>query len=442
MVQGFIRNIQKKNLFGRTDRILVAVSGGVDSVALCYLCHLSGFDFALAHCNFKLRAADSDSDELFVKQLAEKLNVPFYSKQFDTAVFSLKNKIATQEAARILRYQWFEELRIANNYKYILTAHHADDNIETVLMNFFRGTGIRGVAGIKEKKGNIIRPLLYAKRRELELFLSENNWEHVEDESNSKNDYTRNYFRNTILPLIENVYPNVKDNLYNNIARFRDIELIYNLHITQQQKKLLLKDGNHFKIPVQLLKKPVEVKTMLWELLKDFNVAASQLDEIIHLLDSESGRYLLTPTHRILKDRKHLIISAIQDDKSSIVIIEGDGLVNFAEGKIMFTKKASNENISRSADVACLDAYNISYPLLLRRWRTGDYFYPLGMQKKKKVSRFLIDQKISLAGKEKIWVVEMNKKIIWIVGQRIDDRFKITSKTQSILEIKFSQNNA
>ncbi len=413
----------------------MAVSGGVDSVVLCHLCKRAGYDFGIAHCNFQLREEDSARDEKFVQALAGELGVPFHLVQFETKQYAEEKKQSTQEAARELRYKWFEKIRAEEGYDFILTAHHADDNIETVLMNFFRGTGITGLTGIKPINGKIRRPLLFAKRSELESYLKNNQLQFVQDETNLHDDYTRNYFRNTVLPQISKVYPEVQQNLLNNIERFKDVEALYRNEIERHQKKLLQKKGSDFLIPVLLLQKTPAYQTVLLEMVKSFGFKASQLPELIGLLESQPGKYMLSSTHRVLKDRKHLVISALNEIPSAAVIIEEEGRYLFAGGTLC-VRATSQEDISRNENIASINASLVEYPLILRPWRTGDYFYPLGMQKKKKVSRFLIDKKLSLAEKERIWVVEMDKKIIWVVGHRIDDRFKITDNTTAVLRLE------
>ena len=436
LLNNFVSNINVKNLFTKKDRLLIATSGGVDSVVLCKLCALAGFDFGMAHCNFQLRGADSDRDESFVKNLAAELNVPFHIVKFETKNFANANKFSTQEAARVLRYEWFEKIRAAHNYDYILTAHHADDNIETMLMSFFRGTGIKGLTGIKERNGKIIRPLLFVKRKELEDFLQEHQLNFVQDESNLSDDYTRNYFRNTLIPSLAKIYPDVNNILLANIERMKDVEILYQQAVELQKKKLLTKNGDDIYIPVLLLQKTAAAPTVLFEIIKAYNFSAAQLPEVMALLQSESGKYIVSSSHRILKNRKHLIISPLRLKETSFVIIEADGKYVFANGEIIIKKtENNNQPIPADPDIAFLDASKIEYPLILRPWRLGDYFYPLGMPKKKKLSRFFIDKKLSLLEKEKIWIIEMNKKIIWIVGQRIDDRFKITGSTKKILQI-------
>jgi tRNA(Ile)-lysidine synthase len=437
-LERFRRYIVQNNLFFPKDKLLLAVSGGIDSVVLSELCHQAGYGFAIAHCNFQLREADSERDEKFVMELAEKYNVPFHVIKFDTKAIAKERKISTQEAARELRYNWFEEIRNNNGYKYILTAHHADDNIETVLMNFFRGTGIKGIRGIEAKHGFVVRPLLFTRRIELEEFLEENKLDHVSDFTNEQDDYTRNYFRNKVIPFIEKSFPEVNENILTNITRFKETELLYQQAIELHKKKLLEFKGNEIHIPVLKLKKAKPLHAIVYEIIKAYSFSSPQVDEVISLLDSESGKYVQSSSHRVIKNRNWLIIAPNESTESEIIIIDGVGNWQFALGNLKLeTTPTSSFKPPTSNFLASLDADEIKFPLLLRKWKQGDYFYPLGMKKKKKLSRFFIDQKLSKTDKEKIWVIEMNKKIIWIAGHRIDDRFKITDKTSGVLRITF-----
>lgn len=437
LLEAFEKQIAASKHFTKKDRLLIAVSGGVDSVVLATLCKQAGYDLGVAHCNFNLRGEDSLRDELFVKSFATQLDVPFYSVSFDTNTYAATNKMAIQEAARILRYEWFEKIRAENNFQYILTAHHADDTIETVLMNFFRGTGIKGLTGIPEKTDKIVRPLLFAKRSDLELFLQENKLSFVQDDSNLKNDYTRNFFRNVLLPQIKEVYPVADVNVLRNVERLQETEILFNVTITALNKRLLQQRGDDCYIPILLLQKTVAMKTVLHEIVKQYNFTAKQVPEIIDLMDSESGKYILSTTHRILHDRKHLIISKKEDTPQKMVVVEGEGTYEFGDNQLVIQKMDKEKIVFDTAEQTIfIDAAHIKFPLLLRPWRQGDYFYPLGMQKKKKLSKFFIDNKLSLAAKEKVWVLEMNKKIVWVVGRRIDDRFKINENSKNILKIQ------
>lgn len=435
LLQRYFTFIKSNDLFHQQDQLLLAVSGGVDSVVLCELCYQAGFRFAIAHCNFQLRGEESERDEQFVRRLGEKYSVEVYVQQFDTAQYATDKKVSIQVAARELRYNWFIEM--ASNY--ILTAHHADDNIETMLMNFFKGTGISGMHGILPSQGKIVRPLLFAYKKELKSFAEEHGLAYVEDSSNSSDKYTRNYFRNQLIPAIEEVFPSVKENLTRNIKRFREAELLYEQAIQQHKKKLIEQRGNEYHIPVLKLQKTEPLGTVLYEIIKDFGFTSHQTKEVIDLLNSESGKYVASSTYRIIRNRNWLIISPNKAlEAENILIEENDTEIVFSGGKLKLQSIPNLQlSIPTSPAVACLDASQIKFPLLLRKWKQGDYFYPLGMKKKKKLSRFFIDQKLSLTEKENSWVVEMNKKIIWVVGKRIDERVKITDTTKQIWQLSF-----
>ncbi len=459
--------IQSHHLFGQGDQLIIAVSGGVDSVVLCELCKQAGYNFVIAHCNFQLRGEESERDETFVKSLGEKYNVRVFIKKFETEKYAEENKVSIQVAARELRYGWFEDLTNLSSgqgavgsekpgiqhrtshiaYRtFLLTAHHANDNIETVLMNFFKGTGITGLRGILPRHGKIVRPLLFAKKEELLTFAEANNLPFVEDSSNVSDKYTRNYFRNQLIPSIQKVFPGVEENLINNIDKFKDIASLYNEAISFHKKKLVEKKGNEIHIPVLKLLKSKPLITIVFEIIKEFGFTSHQTEEVIKILYSDTGKYISSATHKIIRNRNWIIISPHNTlEASNILINENDKEVMFENGKLKIDKQTS-EKIKLSADsaIALLDADSITFPLLLRKWKQGDYFYPLGMKKasgviaKKKVSKFFIDQKLSLADKEKIWIIESNKKIIWVIGKRIDDRFKVKDHTVNLLQIQFT----
>lgn len=441
----FQNYIKLQHLFQPKDKLLLAISGGVDSVVLCELCKQAGYDFAIAHCNFQLRGEDSNRDEQFVVQLAKKYEVVLYSKKFETKVIATTEKKSIEETARDLRYAWFEKLRAENGYTYIVTAHHANDNIETVLMNFFRGTGIKGLHGIPPRRDKIIRPLLFATKKEIENFAADGRLDFVTDHTNAQSDFTRNYFRNELIPAVEKIFPAVKENILKNISRFGEAENLFNQAIELHKNKLLEYKGKEIHIPVLKLKKSEPLSTIVYEIVKAHNFTANQTEEVIALLDSESGKYVQSASHRIIRNRKWLIISPNQTTEAANVLIEEkDKTMSFENGVLQIEKlpPTTNHKPLTTNFIAELDVAEIKFPLLLRKWKQGDYFYPLGMQKKKKLSRFFIDQKLSLTQKENVWVIETNKKIIWVVGMRIDDRFKITSKTKTIVQIVFKTTDA
>ncbi|MDP4264824.1 MAG: tRNA lysidine(34) synthetase TilS [Bacteroidota bacterium] len=454
----FKDNVKEQNLFSSKDKLLLAVSGGVDSVVLCELCKQAGYDFTIAHCNFQLRGEESERDEQFVKTLGKKYGTKVWIKKFNTENYAAQNKISIQEAARDLRYAWFDELIksqliIANGQSagdathhspltiHLLTAHHADDNAETILMNFCRGTGLHGLTGIPVSAGHIRRPLLIFSKQELVDFARENKLDYVEDSSNLSSKYTRNLFRNEIIPAISKVYPQLKENLRDNINRFQEIERLYQLSVGAIKKKLCKQKGKEIHIPVKQLL-AFQNRALIYEIIAGYGFSDKQVDEVIKLAESDSGKYIESPGHdfRIIKHRHWFIISPVASMESEIIIIE-DGISNLEFGMGHFSMEVvpnSPSLISHFTNTACFDHQEIQFPLLLRKWKAGDYFYPLGMRKKKKLARFFIDQKLSKTEKEKVWVLEMNKKIIWVVGHRIDDRFKITGKTKNVLKISLN----
>lgn len=447
------------------SKLLLAVSGGVDSVVLAHLFAKAGYSFTIAHCNFQLRGDESTRDEQFVKTLGATYNMPVLVKQFDTQGYAAENKISIQEAARKLRYDWFTEL--VNSEKLdtknassvichpssvicqpstvnchpssvnLVTAHHANDNIETLLINFFRGTGISGLHGIPARQGDIIRPLLFAKREDILAYAKQEGLSWVEDSSNASDKYTRNFIRLQMLPAAKEIFTHAEDNLLQNIERFKEAEILYKQAVDQHKKKLLQQKGNEWHIPILKLQKTTPLNTIVWEVIKDFGFNAAQTGELIKLLQAGSGSYITSVTHRIINNRGWLIIAPVTtEEPQHILVEEGDKKIMFGDGALTFdVLPAGNANITNSNLVAMLDAKHIQYPLLLRKYKQGDYFYPLGMQKKKKLNRFFIDQKLSATDKEKVWVLEMDKKIIWVVGLRIDDRFKVQSSTQQVLKI-------
>ncbi|MEP7317640.1 MAG: tRNA lysidine(34) synthetase TilS [Panacibacter sp.] len=423
--------------------ILLAVSGGIDSVVLTDLFAKAGFDFVIAHCNFQLRGAESERDEVFVRSLGEKYNKQIFIKHFNTNEYASSGKLSIQEAARNLRYSWFQELITANHNpqitNFLATAHQANDNIETLLINFFRGTGIGGLHGILPKQNNIIRPLLFAKREEIELYAKENNLSWVEDSSNASDKYTRNFFRLQLIPAIKEVYTNVEDNLLHNIERFKETEILYHQAVALHKKKLIEYKGNEIHIPVLKLQKSEPLHAITWEIIKDFGFSSPQVEEVIKLFIAENGSYVASASHRIIKNRNWLIIAPLQTGVAQNILIEKDVKKVAFENGALTIEELQNANFKLQVEnnIALINAVEIKFPLLLRKWKQGDYFYPLGMQKKKKLSKFFIDQKLSKTEKEKIWVIEMNKKIVWVVGYRIDDRFKIIATAKNIFRITY-----
>ena len=447
--QAFIR---KENLFTPADKLLLAVSGGVDSVVLCELCRLAGFHFVMAHCNFGLRGEESERDEAFVCQLGEKYGKQVLVKKFDAEKYAVNERVSVQVAARELRYSWFRELTAAGERAtghtqaaYIVTAHHADDNIETVLMNFFKGTGIAGMRGILPRQQNLIRPLLFARKADLLEFATQQQLAYVEDSSNATDKYSRNYFRHQLIPGVQKVFPQAEENLIGNINRFREAEMLYRQAVSHHKSKLLEKKGEETHIPVLKWKKAVPLETVTFEIIRDFGFTPHQTGEVIALMDSSTGSYVQSGSFRIIRHRQWMIISPVNSSEPAMVVIgEQDEKISFAGGALSFKRIPAEAGVTASTRVAELDAALVQFPLVLRKFKQGDYFYPLGMQKKKKLGRFLSDLKTPLPEKENTWVLEMDRKILWVVGKRIDDRYKVSAGTRTILQmtIESSQSGA
>jgi tRNA(Ile)-lysidine synthase len=437
----YFQDALKRLQVAKNDRLLLAISGGLDSVVLAHLVELSGFDFGIAHVNFQLRGSESDRDEQFVFQLAKRYNKPFLLKKFETEAIAQKEKQSIQLAARNLRYTWFNSL-LGNSpeaYKFLATAHHLDDNIETMLMHFFRGTGIQGLAGMPEQNERLIRPLLTVSKNSLRDWAMSHQLDWVEDSSNASDHYTRNFIRNQLIPSLSGVFPEINQHLEKNLQRFSETAILYHQVIEQYKKKLLKSVGKETHIPILLLKKIVPLRTICFEILKNYHFTPAQTDDLIRLMDSSNGKFIASSSHRIIKNRGWLIIAPLENmEASHLIVDQNQDHVLYPEGRISlkFLSHKPEDKISQAPGIAFLDAEKIQFPLILRRWKTGDYFYPLGMTKKKKLARFFIDQKLSKTAKEKVWVLVMDSHILWVVGYRIDNRFSILPSTKTILMIK------
>jgi len=420
---------------------LLAVSGGLDSVVLTELAWRAGLSIELAHCHFGLRGEESDRDASFVKDLAGRLGLKLHLKHFDTKTIAETLGVSIQEAARTIRYEWFDELVEQHHFSALLLGHHADDSIETTLMNFFRGTGVKGLTGIPVRNGSRFRPLLSFRRAELLDYARMNGLQWVEDSSNAGSDYTRNFFRNELLPRIREVFPSAEENLLRNISRFTSVNDYIERHVKKDLDAMLEKKGEEWRLPVRKFKK-LGHDILLYELVKPFGFGEKQLGDIKSLLDATNGKFIESQHYQLVKHGLWLYISPRIKEEGLFLIEEDQQAISNNEFELLISKAlVEGVTIDPSAAVAQLDASDIRYPLVLRRWKAGDYFYPLGLRKKKKIARFLIDSKVPKHRKEKLWVLESDKRIIWVVGMRIDDRFKITPATSSLLLITM-QNKA
>ena len=380
---------------------------------------------------------------IWTSYLLSQYDIPYFSAKFNTEEIAESEGISVQMAARDLRYDWFEEIRDKYDYSYIAIAHNKDDNIETFLINLTRGSGIKGLTGIKCKSGKIIRPLLFASRNKIKLYLTENNFNYREDSSNMSTKYTRNLIRHELIPLFERINPGFRNTMIENINRLKETDEIYNQHIALVKESVISKEDGTLTIDLNKLKNKHPLRSILYEIVGDFGFSISQVGDIIHSIDGISGKQFFSATHRIIKDRDVLIMNELTSTVKKEYYIEYD--VDSIEVPISLhiNKYDRNDNfeITKSERTACFDLDKVQFPLVLRRWKKGDYFMPLGMKNLKKLSDFFIDQKLSLAAKENIWILESNNKIIWIVDQRIDDRFKIRPGTNKILQIESTKKN-
>lgn len=398
----------------------------------------SGIPFAVAHCNFKLRGADSDGDEKFVRDWCLLNNIVFHTTSFNTKAYVAEWKKGTQETARILRYEWFEELRSEKKYAKIVTAHHGDDNVETLLINLFKGTGIAGLHGILPEQNNIIRPLLFTSKAAIAAYAYKNDIRYREDVSNASDDYLRNAVRRNIIPAIQQWFPDAATRVNESITRFGEAEMLYKVAVNAQIKKLAETRGQDIYIPVRKLKLRQPLSTLCYELVRPYGFNAAQVPQILGLLEADSGHYIVSATHRIIRDRDFLIITSLPTVTTDMVLVEGTpAVVETGMCEFSFDIIPRPEQIPNDSNIACLDADKIEFPLILRKWRTGDYLYPLGMNmKKKKVSKLLIDAKVPIHEKEHTWVLECDKRILWLAGHRLDERFKIKETTMNVLFVK------
>jgi tRNA(Ile)-lysidine synthase len=442
LIQEFTRFFRAHQIDIKNGRFLLAVSGGVDSVVLVELCRQAGLSFAIAHCNFGLRGAESDREEAFVRSLAAKVNVEVFVALFDTQQEAAVRKMSIQETARALRYRWFGVLQKEHGFAYTLLAHQADDNIETLLMHFFRGTGLNGLTGIPEQsdnEGRCLRPMLRLRREEIAEFAVSNNLQWMEDSSNAATKYTRNFFRHELLPQIRKVFPQAEENLLSNIERFTHINHFYKEAVTALKEKIIERKGNEVRIPVKKLLRQAN-KAVMYEIVKDYGFGEKQLPDIIHLTTAPTGKFISNDSFQIIRHGAWLLIVSVTAKGETIAIERDKEAVRFAGGSLHFTTLSIEKfSLNTSEFVAQLDAGEMGYPLLLRPPKAGDYFYPLGMRKKKKLARFFIDARLSKADKEAAWVLESAGRIVWIVGRRIDDRLKITGRSREVLQISFEK---
>ncbi|RDC57443.1 tRNA lysidine(34) synthetase TilS [Pedobacter chinensis] len=431
--------IEQHQLFANDNKILLAVSGGKDSVLMLHLFKAIGVNIGVAHCNFNLRADEAQRDENFVKMLAASLDLPFYITHFDTKKYAAEHKISTQMAARDLRYNWFEEIRDKEGYDFIALAQHQNDMVETVLINLTRGTGIGGLHGILPKREKLIRPLLFLNREQINELIEENNFGFVEDSSNQSTNYTRNKIRLKVIPHLQEINPNLEKTFAANIARFADVEEFLNLQVQKLHDKIINRKTDGIYIPLSEIAKLKPQKLLLFELLKPFGFTENIVDEILNNLKAMSGTQFFSSNHQAIINRNDLVIV-----EKNVVGVKNQFI--HPSTTCIFLGK-DEINLSFSNDIkfetdpnkAFVNADKLIFPLILRYWQNGDKFIPLGMRQPKKVSDFFIDEKVPLHLKHTTPIlINGNGHIVWIAGMRQDNRYKLTTATKkvAIFELK------
>jgi len=438
MVEQFLKYIHEEKLFHSSQRILLAVSGGADSMLMLHLFTNAGFPVAVAHCNFGLRGSESDGDEQFVADYCDKYNLAFYVKHFKTQDYALEKGISIEMAARDLRYSWFDGLLVKHGLDLLATAHHQDDVIETFLINLSRGSGIKGLSGIQSKSGHIIRPMLFTNRTEILDYCVRLKIDFRTDSSNIDTVYKRNLIRQEILPLLEQVNPAFRKNALKTIGTLHETGQLFQQRMSEIRASVYSEDDQGVMIHIEKLLTFSPLKTILFELIREFGFQIDQIEDIIDSLSKESGRKFFSDEYRLIKDRDYLLISPFKTKSTQVFYLEEDC------HKISFPLHLSIEKLERTVDfrfsthpdVVDLDMDRLVFPLILRHWQEGEYFQPLGMTGMKKLSDFFIDEKYSIPDKENAWILASGNQAVWIVGKRLDDRFKITSKTKRIVRIR------
>ncbi|MFH6770114.1 tRNA lysidine(34) synthetase TilS [Gaetbulibacter aquiaggeris] len=435
MLELFQNHIQNKFSFLETSRVLVAISGGMDSVVLANLCHQLNLNFALAHCNFNLRGSESDADEEFVLQLAETLDLEVFVESFDTTVYAYEHKQSIQMAARELRYNWFQELSEQLHFEYIVTAHHADDNLETFLINLTRGTGLDGLTGIPEINDNIVRPLLTFSRQTMEAYAIANELKWRDDSSNASTKYLRNKLRHDVIPVLKDINKNLLQNFQTTLDNLNDTADIVEESLNAVLKRAIISiDNSEIRFKIAEFKKLNNPRAYLHEFLKDYGF--SEWHDVLNLLDAQSGKQVFSSSYRLVKDRDIIILSELisEDDNLFFLISKKDAKMSLPIGALCFEEVSKIENTH--SNIIYVDESQIKFPLSVRKWQEGDYFFPLGMKGKKKLSKYFKDEKLSLIDKENTWLLCSEDSIIWVIGKRADDRFKVTENTKQILKFE------
>lgn len=438
MIERFTSFIDQHRLFQKNEKILLAVSGGMDSMAMLELFRQAGFRFDVVHCNFKLRGKASDADEALVRETAARLGVKCHSRSFETNELAKERKESVQMIARELRYAYFDEVADAHAYRLVATAHHLDDQIETFFINLLRGSGIAGLHGIPLSKGRIIRPLLFAYRNDIEEFVELHNIAYREDASNQSLKYRRNTIRHEILPQLLKLNPSFRQELNTTIGRLAAVEKVFREYLAMQRKTAVQENNGITSIDIGKLKLLDPLPLYLYEFISSFGFNHDDVSNIISALDGTPGKTFLSPSHQLIVDRKKLLVSPRQrGHQKETFYIQLEMHRMDKPLQMTFTEVgAENYVIPEERGTASLDMGKLDFPLTLRKWKHGDSFMPLGMSNMKKLSDFFIDEKLSILQKQDSWVMCSGPDIVWVIGHRIDERYKVTGRTRTVFQVR------
>lgn len=428
--------IKQHALFLKEESVLLAVSAGRDSVVMARLFKAAGFRFGIAHCNFNLRAEESLLDERFTEELADELEVPFYTHRFDTMEYASANHISVQMAARDLRYEWLEKIRNEFDFQYVAVAHHQNDVIETMLLNLIRGTGISGLHGILPKKGKLIRPMLFLSRDEIDNLVQKEAYNYREDSSNLSVKYSRNKLRLEVIPVMKQLNPALEQTFEANSKRFAELELLLDLRVQEIKKSIFIQIADdEFEISITELKKLNPLNTLLYGLFHPYGFTETVLKDLSNAWDGKPGKVFYSEGFQLILDRGRIILSKVNSDKAEDVLIKSDSL-NCIWNRQKFECRIvpiDQFELNKNQNIAQLDYDLLSFPLKLRSWKNGDHFQPLGLKQKKKLSDFFVERKIILNHKKDIGILENNNgDIIWLAGLRVDERYKVSPNTKKV----------
>jgi tRNA(Ile)-lysidine synthase len=434
MLRRFLDYSEREKLFGKGSKVLLAVSGGIDSMVMAWLFREAGIEHSIAHCNFSLRGAESDGDEEFVADWARTNNIPFFSKRFDTLTYAGTHKISVQMAARELRYGWFRTLVRSGGFDAVAVAHNLNDNVETFLLNLVRGTGLSGLTGMSPRTGDIIRPLLFTTREEITSFATAQGIGYREDSSNAEIKYTRNRIRHRVITELEKVNPGVLSAVTDTMKHLSSASAIIEVYISQLGSRIFRSSGDTTEADISSFTSLSPLEPHIFELFRPYGLSPKQTGEVMTLLNAGTGKSVYTSTHRLLNNRGRIIITPRKEEVreeyrfSSIDEMRISGL--FSDLRIT---EPTDEALPATHLTASLDLELVSFPVTVRHWKPGDRFMPLGMKQMKKISDFLIDLKVPVTKKEQVLLLISGTEVMWVMGYRIDDRYRVTPRTERIL---------